>query len=98
MADDKKQDIFKPIAYSGDSVLGARCKNGEVTLVEGERVKHGEPLNPENDLLSLRPRKDGAFDVKVIYEGKGPAKVATPKYRKGWDDVFGKPPKREDMN
>jgi hypothetical protein len=104
MADGKKKvDIFSPIASRGDNILGVRIRDGAVDFVEAERVKHGKPINTENDLLSLRSRDDGAFDVETIYKGKngtgrGPAQVATHQYRKGWDEVFGKPPKREDMN
>ncbi len=35
---------------------------------------------------------------KTLYKGKGPAKASSPSYRKGYDKVFGKKPRKEDMN
>jgi hypothetical protein len=82
----------------GDGVRVLRARQGKVEVGEVRPIAEGKPLSGE--IVTLRPR-DGAprvCDVKVEYapatearaEGtKGPAQVATAKYRDNWDAIFG---------
>jgi hypothetical protein len=82
----------------GDGVRVLRARQGKVEVGEVRPIAEGKPLSGE--IVTLRPR-DGAprvCDVKVEYapetearvEGaKGPAQVATTKYRDNWDAIFG---------
>jgi hypothetical protein len=58
-------------------------------------LQEGKPVDGE--VVSLRARKDApnVYDVKVELPdtrstGDGPPQVATPEYRKGWDNIWGK--------
>lgn len=103
MTEDKKKDLFRPIAKSGNSMMGARLRDGVVEITTMEPAAAGQPINTDEDLVSLKYEGNGTYSVETVYKGKkpaagGPAQVATPGYREGWDNVFGKTPKREDMN
>src|SRR5580692_6001817 len=56
----------------------------------------GEPPSSENSLF-LTHQEGGLFKVQPMVRGgsdtgttKGPAKVSTPAFREGWDNIFGK--------
>lgn len=54
-------------------------------------AEEGEAIPPGSELVLLRPEQgaDGGYDVAACYKS-GPAQVATPKYREGYDRIFGK--------
>jgi hypothetical protein len=87
----------------GDGVRVVRARQGRVEVGEVRPIAEGKPLSGE--IVTLRPREDAprVCDVKVEYttpqpaaaraEGaKGPAQVATAKYRDNWDAIFGADP------
>jgi hypothetical protein len=52
-------------------------------------TKEGESVDGE--IISLSPREQGGFHVKVLHDNrKGPSKAVTRAYRNGWDNIFGK--------
>lgn len=55
-------------------------------------LKDGDSIEGYDSVLRLTPDKDGqTYSVKTLYEGsKGPAKVNSPRYKQGWDSIFGK--------
>jgi len=89
----------------GGGVHVLRARDERIELGELRAVEEGRPIHGE--LVTLAPRKDSPrlYDVKesvtipsnsssAIAPRKGPARVATDAYRKGWDDVFGAKPDR----
>ena len=93
MGDKKKEDIIEILATSPRAALVKRTRNGETRLGAAIKVKPGEPIDEDVDVVSLEARQDepGRYNVKTLYEGKaGPARVATNSFRKGWDTIFGK--------
>ncbi len=92
-------------ATEDGGTLGVLRKRGErVEPALVRRAEEGQPIHGE--LVRLTPRDEPLlFDVDVLYDPKadegaagesGPAQVATPDYRKGWDRVFKK--KRPALN
>lgn len=66
------------------SVLGT---DGSVEAVRP--VREGEDVRG-NKLMRLHRTEDG-LELETLYDGRassGPAQVATPAYRDGWDRVF----------
>jgi hypothetical protein len=82
----------------GFQILRRRGENAPVELGTMRPLREGKPIDGE--VVSLRQRTDlpFLFDVKTELpesESKrgtsdGPAQVATPEYRKGWDAIWGR--------
>ena len=96
----------------GQGVRALRSRPGRVELAELRPAKEGQPLNA-GELVSLRQRKEhpALWDVDVQYNGRedsntaygdsshaGPPRVATDRYRRNWDSVFGGPSRRKRGN
>ncbi len=79
----------------GFQIIRARVAERTVEFGTLRPLRHGKPI--EGELVSLRPRKDAPFvyDVKTELPdtrrptSDGPAQVASPEYRKGWDAIWG---------
>lgn len=87
----KKRD---QIRLEGGGLVTRRC--GE-RLAQGTLapMKEGQPLPEGAEFVYVKaPDEEGWRDVEVLYrhEGSGPAQVATPEYREGYDRIFGKNP------
>lgn len=93
-----KKDQFLPVEQDGNKIHGIRRVVEEdgsekVSIGTLQPYEEGRPLSHELVRLSKRDEGDPAYDVKSLYKrasGKGPAKVATPTYRKNFNAVFGK--------
>ncbi len=94
----------------GDGVQILRLREGHVEVGELRAAPEGKPILGESVRLHPRADEPRICDVEVIApspiprakdtageRGKGPAKVATPAYRSGWDAVFGAPRSRGDL-
>lgn len=89
--------IAGPTTQSGQACVRHKSDH-TVELGEMRPVAEGRPLFGE----LVRISGDGpAYDVESVYDtasgeseasGKGPAKVTTEAYRRGWDAIFGKRP------
>jgi len=67
----------------------------EVSFGTFREVKEGQPIPEGAELIQASEAdSDGWRDVTSIYSNvkSGPAQVATPKYRAGYDRIFGKKP------
>lgn len=98
MADEKPTDKVRVIGTTADGLL-LKDKNGDISRTMP--MKAGVPLGPEDEVVQLSRTDDPkVLGVKTIYsrEHKGPPRAATSAYRRGWGTVFGKKPKKEDMN
>ena len=72
----------------------AAVKDGEIVAVNrGTFVKDGEPIHEGMDYYAVDSKNGKVVDSFRL--DSGPARVATPKYRNGWDAVFGKKPESE---
>ena len=98
MADDEshgsKTDVvvLGPPTRDGEGVHVLRAREERVETGELRALKEGKPITGE--IVSLEPRKENPriCDVKSSYSPsspkKGPAQVASEKYRENWDEVF----------
>jgi hypothetical protein len=89
--------VIGPPTPDGEGVRVLRAREERIETGELRALKEGKPITGE--VVSLEPRKENprVCDVKSSYrppspatEGnkKGPAQVATQKYRENWDEVF----------
>jgi len=87
----------------GVHILRRRSEDAPVEAGVMAPLAEGRPITGE--VISLEQRKDVPFlfDVKTVLEdphpesrqtetsgGDGPARVASDKYRKGWDAIWGR--------
>jgi len=83
--------------------------DGETEYTTGHLVpaEDGKAIPMGAELISLSPCEGTPFhEVEVVHsmEGsetkwsKGPSKVASDAYREGWENIFGRKPRPEDMN
>jgi hypothetical protein len=103
----KPKDQIIPIGKSEDGEIIVVQKSERGIGIRGIKpVKDGEPLLPGEDLFKVTPATNpvGAYDMETVYESpyktesKGPAKVSSPKYREGWDAIFGDKPDTDMLN
>lgn len=72
------------------SRLAVRDRDGRLDTMIFRETKSGEPIPPGAEFVRVGPDRDGWRDVETIYKTGGPAQVATPAYRDGYDRIFGK--------
>jgi len=86
--------------------IAVRRRGDEVTVGTFGGMKEGRPIPEGAELVRVDPTcHDGWHDATVLYShsalepepeeveethGSGPAQVATPAYREGYDRIFGK--------
>ena len=96
-AKSKEEDVVLIHGRSDDGALKILRKKGEeLSAGELRPVEEGKPL--QGDLLRLRPRKempllcDVEEEVKIprATGTKKPAKVASDRYRDGWEKLWGR--------
>jgi hypothetical protein len=87
--------LLGPPTADGAGVHVLRAREERLEVGELRALQEGRPITGE--VVTLSPRKDNprVCDVTESYappttHHKGPAKVATPAYREGWDEIFGK--------
>jgi hypothetical protein len=70
---------------------GVVIKEGTGELANVVRVKDGQPISPGAHLIDIKkPGADGWSEIETLFGGDGPAQVATPAYREGYDRIFSK--------
>ena len=89
----------------GKGLEVVRLCNDTVSAGELREAKDGQPLAGDLVRLSKRSEHERLYDVEVLAKKdeltaatsdatlptrKGPSKVASDAYRRGWDEVFGK--------
>lgn len=89
----RDQILLESEISPGHGAATRRDENGKIvgfgTFTE---VKEGQPIQGGAELIRVGPENgDGWRDVETVYSNKsGPAQVATPAYRDGYDRIFGK--------
>lgn len=67
-----------------------RTPDGEVRQVKCAPMRSGAPLRLNSELAHVdEPSEDGWHPLTSVYKS-GPAQVASPEYREGYDRIFGK--------
>lgn len=94
MAEEKKETgkiQFGPELEGGGRMV-ARRRGNVVEYGTMKDPEYGRPMAPNSELIRVGARdEDGWHDVTVLYSNRsGPAQVATPQYREGYDRIFGK--------
>lgn len=97
--------VLGPPTPDGEGVRVLRAREERIEAGELRALKEGKPITGE--VVSLEPRKENprVCDVKSSYAPssspaassgpkKGPAQVASAKYRENWDEVFAPRPDR----
>lgn len=91
--DDK--DLIMPIGPLPDGrVLVSRHRpDHSEQMATIQPARDGVPMVEGQEYITASkvPRADGSYEVTGSYTHKGPAQVATPNYRDGWDRTFNSP-------
>lgn len=99
--ENREKDTFRVSGVTHDGTLvGVRRQGAKETPGAMRIVEEGRPIPADGEVFQAVYRK-GTNELELepledITRGKGPAKVSTKAYRKGFDRVFGKPNK--DLN
>jgi hypothetical protein len=100
----KSRDVVLVYGQSEDgSEYGVLRQRGDA--IEAGKMRpldEGKPIHGE--VVRLRPRSESPalFDVEVQHDARAaigrPAKVATDRYRKGWDSIWAAKPRDRSLN
>jgi hypothetical protein len=94
--DDDSYEVALGPALSDGSHIGVRRRNGELEPIRFGGMKDGAAIPPGAEVVDVDAKSDGPWrKAKTLYRvplaaGDGPAQVATPAYRSGYDRIFGK--------
>ena len=93
--DEDTRDEIKigPEIAPGVSLALRRSPDGTVKEVACQPFREGAPLYESSEIVTIdREHRDGWRKLTTRYKaaGDGPAQVATPAYRDGYDRIFGK--------
>jgi hypothetical protein len=94
MSDEKDELCVGPVCGHGER-LAYRRRDGEIETGVVRELEDGRPLPEGAELVQMNipPGCDGEcggwHSATTVYRN-GPAQVATPKYREGYDRVFSK--------
>lgn len=93
MADNEKGKIkIGPEIAPGTHAAIRRDADGTERTLSIRSAADGTPMSPNTEIaLMSAEERDGWRDVQTVYRN-GPAQVATPAYRDGYDRIFGKKP------
>jgi hypothetical protein len=87
----KDEFFIGPRDEDGTAPAVRRDPDGEMSTCLVREVEDGEDLTMlGGDVYHLEPIGRGFYEGDKLVEGRGrgPAKVATDEYRKGWDRIF----------
>lgn len=93
MSDDEEIKVGPLIAPGEHAAYRRRGEEIETGVVR--TMKDGQPITEGAELVQVKTNKGcdmncgGWHEAKSVYKN-GPAQVATPKYRDGYDRIFGK--------
>lgn len=88
-SDDKDGEIRFGAQVGEDAFMGVRRTEEAEEPILLRRLEDGAPVPPNSEVALINKEcRDGWHTVKTLYR-TGPAQVATPEYRDGWDRIFG---------
>ena len=93
------KDLIQPLSQLPDGSLVVSRHRADHSAQVGtlQQVRDGVPIPPGTEMVTAASRGDGSYEVTDSYvhgaaaAHGGPAQVATPDYRAGWDRVFNAP-------
>ncbi len=92
MSDDKKN--FGQIRFdeqvAPDACVVSHRHNGETRTLMAHPASDGKPIPPGGEVMHIDPSCDDGWHNVTFHHRNGPAQVATPAYRDGYDRIFGK--------
>lgn len=96
MADNKPKAVeVRPLTYCGEGdqgVLAVKDEAGDISIQPYRRVDPEFAPCIEGPLIEdVVPSSDGWFRASLT-ERRGPVKVNSEAYRRGWERIFGKKP------
>jgi hypothetical protein len=88
--DEPDEIAFGPEISPGVHVALRRTPDGEIRQVVCSELRDGVSLSPSSEIANVSEgNEDGWYKLTNVYKA-GPAQVATPAYREGYDRIFGK--------
>lgn len=97
MGSKKDSPVRDEINFGPEIAPGVRAAmrrqgdSGEMRPVRVTVARDGAPVPPGAELAQVDgPCVDGWHGITSLFGGDGPAQVATPAYRDGYDRIFGK--------
>lgn len=92
MKDDEDDEIlFGPEIAPGVRSALRRSPDGSIREVTCSPLKDGATLQPSSEIANVSKTSEGGWHkLTDVYKLSGPPQVATPRYREGYDRIFGK--------
>ena len=88
-----KKDVLIPLTPPckdhGQLVVRVQDGSSNPSLGLLQQVKEGTMLPAGAEIINVRARSDGAYEVQPLAAGDGPAQVATEAYRDNYSRIFG---------
>lgn len=88
---DKKDDEVERVhvLHHCDQHIVVGHKDGRASVLP--TLTEGKPIPPDAELVTFEEIPDSPHERNMRRHrlGSGPSRAATPKYRAGWDSVFG---------
>lgn len=92
MSDEEKKERVSLLHECKEHII----VRGEDGVPREYRPAEGKAIPPGQPLVFFDPVEGKPDQLEMRTVNVGPSKVSSPKYRKGWDSVFGrKKPKKE---
>jgi len=89
--EDSRDEIrFGPEIAPGVRSALRRSPDGTVREVACQQFREGAPLYESSEIADVDPTCNGGWHKLNVRYKVGPAQVATPAYREGYDRIFGK--------
>lgn len=91
--DEDDEIAFGPEISPGVRSALRRSPDGSIKEVVCQPLRDGAPLYPSSEIGNISQESEGGWHKLTNVckaAGDGPAQVATPKYRAGYDRIFGK--------
>ena len=104
MRSEKSDDLVFVYGKSddGESYDVLRRRGEGIEAGQVRPLDEGKPIHGE--VVRLKPREDSPalFDVEVHHDGRvstgRPAKVASDRYRRGWESIWAEKPSKHSLN
>jgi hypothetical protein len=78
------------VRFESENHATIRRQDGRVEVGTFHEMREGQPMPDGAELVQIDYRPNSEWhDSKTLYKN-GPSQVATPKYREGYDRIFGK--------
>lgn len=87
--DDSEYPIAIGPEVKGGQIVHRQREDGSCQAGVLMPLSEGRPMLPGAELVDINKRGD-RYTMRTVWRNGGPAQVASPAYREGWDRIFGK--------